>query len=228
MTGGEWLINGYTLPKPKSLFDAKLPTETEIMDICLDLGWTQYSFYQSCFLLGFRFIAFLWVPVALFFASVSLKIFEDHEYVQDGDYLPPLVRNEFDDVRPDQMARGKLLHSDPRLIKMSYNKKMRKCLCFGSVELCYSWTTKTRQVTVSVELLAQLNVYSNTMPVVDAKTACDRLTYAARNICTVNLDRYDFMYENVVANTVFVGYALYKRTKQTTKSLPFYREPATQ
>jgi hypothetical protein len=140
------------------------------------------------------------------------------------------------DVRPDLLAKGKLLHTDPLLAYYTYNHSERCCLCVlyytyvvPDWVFLYWFISREKRVLVSVELLSQLNTFSNTMPTLTEQLASDRLQYAARNICTVNLDRFDFMYgENVVANTVFLAYAIYKRTNASTKSLPFWREPVTQ
>jgi hypothetical protein len=90
-------------------------------------------------------------------------------------------------------------------------------------------STESRMI-ISLELLAQMNTFSNTDPLVDMKTTGQRIEYAARCAGTVNTDRFDYLApkENVVANTAFVAYGLQRQTAYKTRDLPFWREPAQQ
>jgi len=213
------------------------------------LGYHNYieNGYESCHFAFWnasdsylRLIVWLFVRIVLFYFVCVYLVFHEykevitHNYEQVGDYPTPLTTTVSQDVRPDVMSRGKLLHSDPLLVTVKYTKTTTYNLRFytGRYEWCswlVYWRTnhKTKTLTISMEMLSQLNVIANNFPVMDDRTACDRLAYAARNACTVNTDRFDFIQGgNIVANTAFVAYGIYCRTKEQTKNLPFWREPA--
>jgi hypothetical protein len=189
-------------------------------------------------------VAFIYLAVYfIFFLPVfviTAKRRAWHDYWVSGPVDPiPLFDN-----RPDLLMRGELKHPDPLIRKAKYTRdelftfKWRPGGIYSMMGFNFRWSGEPRQLkisnslgystvySVSVELLAQLVIYSNTMPVLDEETACDRINYSARNLTGVNTSRWDFLgCEQVIANTVHLVYGLYKQTREQTRHLPFYRAP---
>jgi hypothetical protein len=119
------------------------------------------------------------------------------------------------DVRIDDHIHNDILHEDPLISKVLYEKK------FGPIILY------KQQMTVSKELLAQLSSITQHSTQLSEEQVVEKISQKARSCPTINLDRYDFtanegnLASRIVDNTVRVSYALYKSKEQSLVNIPF-------
>lgn len=109
-----------------------------------------------------------------------------------------------EDLRPDSLALGELKHMD------CYYAEVRSV----RYERYFYFFVHRNEVTlkVSFEALAQLMPITQTGLVHDEKVAWEKISYAARSLHSVALNRYnDILKRHILQDTTILGFALYRK-----------------
>lgn len=141
------------------------------------------------------------------------------------------------DLRTESMKRGKMVFMNSLYATADYHFSMREDFelngirHFTKAPVCTRWSISIsaqdidligrRNFKVSIELLAQLNHLAITMPA-EQKVAYERIEFAAKNICAVNTDKYDFVEgDHILLHTVALAKALYQQQRESILHVPF-------
>jgi hypothetical protein len=117
------------------------------------------------------------------------------------------------DLRPDHLSMGNLRH-DANVCPVIYT---RRELFAVSKVILYP----------SLELVSQITNLSNVSLVIDPKVVFERLTFQAKGIQSINLNRYKHLANfNIENDSVLVAYALYLKMISDRRLVPLKRAPA--
>lgn len=126
-----------------------------------------------------------------------------------------------DDRRADAISSGQLKHSDAMYAIVD---------CYQLSGFSFFGTlldNKHHELTISLELLAQLLISGNIALDSDPDTTWKRLNSFAKSVHSVNIDRYLAVGgQSVVQDTVFVAYGFYEQLIRRQDELPFPKTPA--
>lgn len=153
------------------------------------------------------------------------------------DVTPLAAQATTQDLRTEAAKRGKLVFADNLRAQAIYSYELYDSCKLEGVEnfsldpvvqlwkwiepQCLVEKEGRRQFTVSVELLAQLNQLAVTLPT-EKLIAYERIEFAAKNICSVNSDKYDFVDGNhTLLHTVALAKALYHQQVESVSQIPF-------
>jgi hypothetical protein len=141
------------------------------------------------------------------------------------------------DLRPESLKRGKLVFSDPMETSAHYTMNFVDVCDLAGVdtfsgdpvlahwEMVYSDAMVDKygrkDFKISLEMLAQLNHLATMMPA-EKSIAYERIEFAAKNIVSVNTDKYDFTEGNHLSlHTVLLAKALYHQQRESVSEVPF-------
>lgn len=127
----------------------------------------------------------------------------------------------FDDLRADSIAVGKLKHNNPRIALVEFQS-------YYDGPCGWLWSPRRMTLKPSVELLSQITTAANLPLASNDEIAFERLNYVARNLHSVNVNRYDpLVGDYPVQDAVLVAFAIYKSMLETRDIVPFPRRPAS-
>jgi len=172
-----------------------------------------------------------YIPVADRLKAFLGSSYEYDEDLQEGGWFSPSIkiRNVLTvhgdilpkrlviDGRQDSHSVAKLVHEDPLLMKVCWERKLM--VNHTCEELTWVYDTRSNKVSnkskymiISGELLAQVYVAANCNPLQQNSATWARIQSAGAHIATVNIDKYMFT-ENIVNNTLQVAYFIYVSSK---------------
>lgn len=146
----------------------------------------------------------------------------DNYVIRFVDYLNlPIYNPEYLDRRADHIAVGKLIHNDPLYALLELDQPKPNAWWKGPL-----LTREQINLTVSLELLAQLCVSNNLALNSNSDLTWERLQRVAASVHSVNLDRYLPIHGKLcVQDTMNTAYAMYQQMILRQSRLPFPRTP---
>jgi hypothetical protein len=79
---------------------------------------------------------------------------------------------------------------------------------------------------ISLEMLSQLNHLALMTPTPDKSVAYERIKFAAKNIMSVNTNRFDFINgDHHLLHTTAIALGLYEQQHERASLLPFHKAP---
>lgn len=140
------------------------------------------------------------------------------------------------DLRTEAMKRGKLVYMDNKEAVVTYTKTKTVFFKITGVDVengddvSEEWEIAhdpkktvgtTHTFRASLEMLAQLNHLAVMLPS-EKSVAYERIEYAAKNIVSVNTDRFDFMSgDHYLLYTVALAKGLYESQREEVLKIPF-------
>jgi hypothetical protein len=178
----------------------------------------------------FIFVAYRYLCVT--YTKFTTSHIKTHRYD-----INPNTDTEVSDLRTETMKKGKMVYMDPTYANSNYTFTLHhEYVLEGVMNLSLDpvlsrWNVhqdlseldlKGRKTfKVSIELLSQLNHLAITMPT-EQKVAYDRIEFAAKNICAVNVNRFDFTEgDHILLHTVALAKGLYQQQRESVAHVPF-------
>ncbi len=196
----------------KRILEATAGLEYEFVD--LEQGSTGSVFMTAGFAVGgFAAAHLLRSPALGFITAVASSL----SYMS---MVPSAIRHKYRfiefcdgpavDMRADVISNIEMKHDDPKYALFEYSRT----------------GAEARKIKVSLELLAQLT-HANVIQVKgNDQIVAERIRYAAARVQTVNLNRYDLVFNNpVIQDTCLVAYAIYRQMKDAQEYCPFPLDP---
>lgn len=121
------------------------------------------------------------------------------------------VQSQKNDARADVLSLGDIKHPEPLIHKVGYHHSTL-------------WSSKYKELTVSMELLAQISTSINLDLAYTEELAWQHIRHSANHFQSVNLDRYEVLRNNyVVQHTGVVAFGLWKHMQQESAEMLFPR-----
>lgn len=200
----------------------------------LSTFWANNTQTNVSFARGYFVVVSSWQEIVcmVVFAIASMAVLVDYVYLANEHRYKTieLLLEDHSDRRSDATSLQKIKHMQAEygVVRYEHRRYTESLWCgYPFAFMGWSFFATTMDLTVSFELVAQLcNIATVNLTTPDA-VIFERLTYLAKGLHTINIDRYKSLDRtHVVQDSVLVAYALYRQYKASRKLALFPRTPA--